>query len=231
VSISFPLSTGATYDFSLEPLFALIDATNSTYKILSTKIELVLKKSTPGQKWSALESATADIPSSTKNGTSSDDAVKNAILSPPQTNGPVYPTSSRSGPKNWDKIANSYTKPQLSTTKAASKDKPTSKGKIASKPRNENDNSDSDSDLDKEKDAASGPNGDIYIEENEDDGDEVNGFFKKLYKDASPDVRRAMVKSYQESGGTALSTNWSEVAKKTVPISPPDGMEAKKWEI
>lgn len=58
----------------------------------------------------------------------------------------------------------------------------------------------------------------------------MNSFFKKLYKDANEDTRRAMIKSYQESGGTALSTNWSEVGKAPVPVSPPDGMEAKKWE-
>jgi suppressor of G2 allele of SKP1 len=38
-----------------------------------------------------------------------------------------------------------------------------------------------------------------------------------------------MIKSYQESNGTALSTNWSEVGKKRVEISPPEGMVAKKW--
>jgi suppressor of G2 allele of SKP1 len=37
------------------------------------------------------------------------------------------------------------------------------------------------------------------------------------------------MKSYQESGGTALSTNWGEVGSKTMEISPPEGMEAKKW--
>jgi suppressor of G2 allele of SKP1 len=62
-----------------------------------------------------------------------------------------------------------------------------------------------------------------------DDGDEVGGFFKKLYKGADPETQRAMMKSYQESNGTVLSTNWSEVGKNTVEISPPDGMEAKKW--
>jgi hypothetical protein len=31
---------------------------------------------------------------------------------------------------------------------------------------------------------------------------------------AHQDSRRAMIKSYQTSGGTVLSTNWKEVAKK-----------------
>ena len=36
--------------------------------------------------------------------------------------------------------------------------------------------------------------------------------------------RRAMNKSFQESGGTVLSTNWSEVDKGQVDVKPPDGM-------
>jgi suppressor of G2 allele of SKP1 len=61
-------------------------------------------------------------------------------------------------------------------------------------------------------------------------GDPVQGFFKKIYKDADPDTQRAMMKSFVESNGTALSTDWGDVGSKTVPISPPDGIEAKKWE-
>jgi len=33
----------------------------------------------------------------------------------------------------------------------------------------------------------------------------------------------------QESGGTVLSTNWNQVAKDKVTVSPPDGVEFKKW--
>lgn len=57
----------------------------------------------------------------------------------------------------------------------------------------------------------------------------IDAFFKKLYADADDDTRRAMMKSYQESGGTALSTNWAEVQKSKVETRPPDGMEARKW--
>lgn len=53
--------------------------------------------------------------------------------------------------------------------------------------------------------------------------------FQKLYKDADDDTRKAMVKSYTESGGTVLSTNWKEISKKRTEIRPPDGMEFKKW--
>lgn len=57
----------------------------------------------------------------------------------------------------------------------------------------------------------------------------VDAFFKKLYADADDDTRRAMMKSYQESGGTSLSTNWADVSKGKVETRPPDGMEARKW--
>jgi len=42
----------------------------------------------------------------------------------------------------------------------------------------------------------------------------LNGLFKQIYERADPDTRRAMMKSYQTSGGTVLSTNWNEVADK-----------------
>ena len=39
-------------------------------------------------------------------------------------------------------------------------------------------------------------------------------FFKEIYKNADADTQRAMMKSYLESDGKALSTNWKEVAEK-----------------
>ena len=35
--------------------------------------------------------------------------------------------------------------------------------------------------------------------------------------------------SYSESGGTVLSTDWSNVGNRTVVPEPPEGMEAKKY--
>ncbi|KJZ74501.1 hypothetical protein HIM_06097 [Hirsutella minnesotensis 3608] len=89
--------------------------------------------------------------------------------------GPSYPTSSRSGPKDWDKIG---------------------------------------AELDEEDDSA---------------GD-VNVFFKSLYKNATADQRRAMMKSFTESNGTSLSTDWNDVRGRKVETMPPEGVEAKKWE-
>ncbi|PSS37652.1 hypothetical protein PHLCEN_2v476 [Hermanssonia centrifuga] len=57
----------------------------------------------------------------------------------------------------------------------------------------------------------------------------VNEFFQKIFADADEDTKRAMMKSYMESGGTTLSTNWDEVGKSPVDVKPPEGSEWKKW--
>jgi len=58
----------------------------------------------------------------------------------------------------------------------------------------------------------------------------LNEFFQNIFSNADDDTKRAMMKSFQESGGTALSTNWDEVGKAPVPIKAPSGSEARKWE-
>lgn len=206
MAISFPLPTGSDFDFSLDPLFATIDPKSSTHKIMSTKVEFILQKATPGQKWASIESASPIPSSNTQSGTSDDDTVKRAILNSTNTNknlpsAPTYPTSSKTGPKNWDKLATDLTAPKKKPKKPATS------------------SSDPSAHTEEEEEE------DEYIEE----GDPVNGFFKKLFAGADPDTQRAMMKSYQESNGTALSTNWAEVGKGRVETSPPEGMVAKKW--
>jgi len=57
----------------------------------------------------------------------------------------------------------------------------------------------------------------------------VNQFFQDIYSNANEDTKRAMMKSYLESGGTTLSTNWDEVGKAKVEVKPPQGSEWKQW--
>jgi hypothetical protein len=62
-----------------------------------------------------------------------------------------------------------------------------------------------------------------------DDDAIANQFFSDLLKNTSPEVRRAMEKSYVESSSTILSTNWDEAGVKGyVKTRPPNRMVAKK---
>lgn len=58
----------------------------------------------------------------------------------------------------------------------------------------------------------------------------LNNLFAKIYSGADENTKRAMNKSFLESGGTVLSTNWQEVGSKKVEVKPPDGCEYKKFE-
>ncbi|KAI7266961.1 SGS-domain-containing protein [Hortaea werneckii] len=182
LNISFPLVSGSSYDLTLDPLFAHVKPEECITRVLPTKLEVILVKGTPGQKWKALES---DQPATESNSADvhgdskpDDGSMKRAVFTSDQASskGPAYPTSSKHGPKDWDAITTSK----------------------------------------EDEDEVEG-------------GDEANAFFKKLFKNATPETQRAMMKSYTESNGTALSTNWDEVSKGKVETTPPDGMEARKW--
>lgn len=55
------------------------------------------------------------------------------------------------------------------------------------------------------------------VDDDEDaEGDGPDAFFKKLYEGADENARRAMMKSFIESNGTTLSTDWGEVGNKTI---------------
>ena len=196
--------TGSEYNLTFDPLFAPVDTANSSYDIKSTKIEIKLRKTTPGQKWPSLEGVLPVLEEKDLNKPQQQPSASplrnDPTVSAAKSAGhaPSYPTSSKTGPKNWDKLADDLTK---------------------KRPKEEK----------KENEAEGAAEADADEFDYDDEGDPVNGFFKKLYKDADPDTRRAMMKSYQESNGTALSTNWAEVGKGKVETSPPDGMEAKKW--
>ncbi|KAL5033078.1 Cochaperone protein, variant 2 [Batrachochytrium dendrobatidis] len=147
-------------DFDL--LLPVVSA-ESSYEVLSTKIEVKMKKESVGAKWTALE------------GDGNIDAM-GSLASVSMTAPPAYPSSSKKK-NDWNKL-----------DKAVEEDKP-------------------------EGDAA------------------LNALFQQIYRDASEDTRRAMMKSYVESNGTCLSTNWKEVGSKPVAVTPPSGMVAKKFEF
>ena len=197
VSVSFPHpqnpESSCTYDF--DPLFAFIDPAESKISVMSTKIELSLRKRIAGQKWPSIEGAAPlkAISNEIKDTTAREAIMTslNATNGTKMATGPLYPTSSKSGPKNWDKLANDLT---------AKKPKSKNKGKGRKK--------------EGEDSAEEGEVGDDY--DSDYGGDAVDGFFKQLYKGADDDTKRAMMKSFQESNGTSLSTSWSEVGKGPV---------------
>ncbi|XP_046561999.1 LOW QUALITY PROTEIN: protein SGT1 homolog, partial [Haliotis rubra] len=59
----------------------------------------------------------------------------------------------------------------------------------------------------------------------------LNSLFQQIYSGRTDDSQAssAMLKSFYESGGTVLSTNWTEVGKDKVEVKPPDGLEWKKY--
>jgi suppressor of G2 allele of SKP1 len=164
-----------------------IDREKSRYSVTPRKIELVLQKKTPNVKWATWGEETigprdddgdevASTQQSTPAPTTTQPTSEPAQQKPQDLKpAPVYPTSSKSGPKNWDKV--------VETEEAA-----------------------------------------------DEDGKDVNSFFKSLFANATPEQQRAMMKSFTESNGTSLSTDWNDVGSRKVEMVPPEGVEPKKWD-
>ena len=69
-------------------------------------------------------------------------------------------------------------------------------------------------------------------EEEEPQGEEaLNKVFKDIFARGTTEQKQAMMKSFTESAGTVLSTNWGEVKEKDYEKdrTAPDGQEWKKW--
>lgn len=185
-------TTGSEYALRIDPLFSIVDPTSSSYKVLSTKIDVVLHKAQPGVRWVQLQAG-----SSTSSITSATTPTYTAATAATATSQPsVQTASSTAAPRarsKWDSF-----NPDLDDDE--DDNNPTSSSSTNAR-------------------AGGAEGGDA----------DINKFFQKLYADADDDTRRAMIKSYQESGGTTLSTDWNKVGKEQVKTLPPDGMEAKKW--
>ena len=161
-SVTVQMLAGREYSMEWE-LFDEIVPEKSTHTVLRTKIEMRLVKAHPGVAWRSL---TADA---------SDPA--DAAFSRP-TPPSAAPTSSKNGPKNWDKIVEDFE---------------------AEEPK---------------------PEGDAALD----------ALFKQIFANGTDEQRRAMVKSYTESGGTVLSTNWDDVKNRHVDGSAPKGQVMHKWD-
>ena len=78
--------------------------------------------------------------------------------------------------------------------------------------------------------AKAGPSDKPVAEDDEDDeSDPLHGFFKKIYAGADPDTKKAMMKSFVESNGTTLSTDWNKVKSGKVETKAPEGYEEKEY--
>ncbi|KAF9185888.1 Protein SGT1 A [Haplosporangium sp. Z 767] len=161
LSVTVKMPSGSDYSLELGPLSHKVIPAESKYEVLSTKIEIQLKKERFAIKWGALEG---------------EDVNAGSMATIVGSAASAYPSSSKKA-KNWDAL---------------------------------------------EKEAAQ--------DEEKADGDKaLNQLFAQIYKDADDDTKRAMMKSFTESNGTCLSTNWDEVGKGTVETRPPEGMVAKKY--
>ncbi|KAF5021763.1 hypothetical protein F66182_6213 [Fusarium sp. NRRL 66182] len=195
---------GEEKPFSLD-LWDEIDTEASTYRVTPNKVELSLKKKTPGM-WYRLKAEVADA---APDAAAAEEAEKLKILKEARKRA----MDASSGP-----VEN---KP-LEKSAPSAKDK--GKGPATSKTANRRAPAYPSS-------SRTGPkNWDIVVEDvDSDDEKDTNVFFKKLFKGATPEQQRAMMKSFTESNGTSLSTDWNDVKDRTVETVPPEGVEAKKW--
>uniref|UniRef100_A0A914Y144 Uncharacterized protein n=1 Tax=Panagrolaimus superbus TaxID=310955 RepID=A0A914Y144_9BILA len=64
------------------------------------------------------------------------------------------------------------------------------------------------------------------IDEDEAEAKDVDGVLKKLFANCNDDAKKAMMKSWSESGGKVLSMNWDEVKQKKCEYKSKDGEDS-----
>ncbi|TDZ59841.1 Protein SGT1-like protein A [Colletotrichum trifolii] len=152
------------------PLYGTIDPAGSKHTITPNKVEFQLKKA-DAIKWPVLCRDPGSSDAKPAAAAAAPSAAPVAAAPKPAAAAPAYPTSSKKGAQDWDKL-----------------------------------------------------------DVGDDDERDINAFFKTLYKGSTDEQKRAMMKSFVESNGTALSTDWNEVKSRTVETKPPDGVEVKPWQ-
>ncbi|PWN49027.1 CS-domain-containing protein [Violaceomyces palustris] len=193
---------GSESALTINPLFSEVIPQTSSFRILPTKIDVRLDKQVAGIRWSKLEGDEFAL----KHGStpSYEDAVADSHRS--DSGSPTFGSKLPPLPQVAPPTSNKPTGTSGSTS--------TTSGRLKSKWESfKLDDEEEGGEAEADKEAA-----------------DINKFFQQLYKDADDDTRKAMIKSYQESGGTTLSTDWSKVGSAKVVTQPPEGMVAKKWE-
>ncbi|KAJ3321787.1 hypothetical protein HDV06_003936 [Boothiomyces sp. JEL0866] len=157
VTAKMDASRESQVDF--DPLFLPVDPSASSYEVLSTKIEVKLKKANIGTRWELLQGQPSGLLTTMNTSTSAAHS---------------YPSSAKN-------------KVDFNAVDKA-------------------------------------------VEEDKLEGEQaLNKLFQDIFKNGSDETKKAMMKSFQESNGTCLSTNWDEVKQKKVEVTPPDGMVAKSY--
>ncbi|KAL7419200.1 Cochaperone protein [Cryptotrichosporon argae] len=211
VTVTLPAIPGAETATIVFPLAGPIAADESTYRVLSTKVELRLQKATPSQ-WSTLLSSAPTISTQpVSSAASASTSVAGAASPASSAAAPPAAASPASAPAPASASASAPGPPRAQAAPALAAGPSTAK-RAARK------NWDKIVDADDEP-ADPNAGGDAALQK----------FFSQLYADGDADTRRAMIKSYTESGGTSLSVDWAQVGKEKMEVRPPDGMEARKY--
>ena len=167
VQVSFKDAQGQEYGRT----FRVAGPVNGvTTRVLASKLEVSLTKSTEGFMWPDLELGA--------NG-SQDASTPSADIS--KEHAPSYPTSyTKHKGLDWSKVATEEASREPSFPSEAYGDEAAAYGGDPSE---------------------------------EGDGGSMENFFKKVYSNASDESKRAMNKSFMESKGTKLSSNWEQVSE------------------